>query len=130
MRLFKYLVLAVAPLALANPEPAPQSDGGLLSQLPDILDGVKELLNQETLDDLQTIVKGAAVLLGGDNPQNLAKILSSDNVNKIQGLLNNADSLLTTGFVNDTSTLITDATPLVSSVSKLLGGLLGSVTDE
>ncbi|KAL4895351.1 hypothetical protein BDV59DRAFT_173744 [Aspergillus ambiguus] len=133
MRIFKYLAFA-APLALAssNPQPnpvvprAPQSSDGLLSQLPDILSGVQELLSQDTLDDLQTIVKGAAILLGGDNAQNLANLLSSDNLDKIQGLLDNADSLLTTQFVNDTSTLIQDATPLVSNVSKLLGGLLSS----
>lgn len=128
MRIFKYLVLAAPALASANanPEPnpvvprAPQSSGGLLSELPDILSGVKELLSQDTLDDLQTIVKGAAVLLGGDNAQNLANLLSGDNLKKIQGLLDNADTLLTPQFVNDTSTLIQDATP-VSFVPRAVG---------
>ncbi|EAW09900.1 uncharacterized protein ACLA_041160 [Aspergillus clavatus NRRL 1] len=128
------LLLPLIPLALAtpNPEPvaapAPQSSGGLLSQLPEIINGVKELLSQETLDDLQTVVKGGAVLLGGDNPQNIAKLLSRDNVNKLQDIVDNAHTLLTPTFANETLTLIGDATPLVSAVEKLLGGLLASLT--
>jgi hypothetical protein len=113
------LLLPLLPLALANPNPnpvaapAPQSTGGgLLSELPTILNGVKELLSEDTLNDLQTIVKGGAVLLGGDNPANIAKLLSGDNVNKLQDVIDNAHSLLTANFVNETSTLIGDATPV------------------
>ncbi|RHZ62934.1 hypothetical protein CDV55_107368 [Aspergillus turcosus] len=126
------LLLPLLPLALANPNPiaapAPQSTGGLLSDLPTILNGVKELFSDDTLTDLQTIVKGGAVLLGGDNPANIAKLLSGDNVNKLQDVIDSAHALLTPTFVNETSTLIGDATPLVSAVEKLLGGLLASLT--
>ncbi|KAH8424331.1 uncharacterized protein LDX57_002082 [Aspergillus melleus] len=128
MRLFKYLIFA-APLAIANPNPnpvaapAPQSTGGLLSELPQLIDGLKELLSQDTLEDLQTIVKGGAVLLGGDTPKNLQKLLSSKNIDKLQGLVDNADTLLTPSFVNDTTTLIEDATP-VSFVLWFEGQLL------
>lgn len=113
------LLLPLLPLALANPNPNPvaapdpqSTGGGLLSELPTILNGVKELLSEDTLNDLQTIVKGGAVLLGGDNPANIAKLLSKDNVNKLQDVIDNAHSLLTPNFVNETSTLIGDATPV------------------
>lgn len=117
------LLLSLLPLALANPNPnpnpnpvaapAPQStSGGLLSDLPTIVNGVKELLSDQTLTDLQTIVKGGAVLLGGDNPANIAKLLSGDNVNKLQDVIDSAHALLTPTFVNETSTLIGDATPV------------------
>ena len=115
MRFFKYLVFA-APLALATPRPnpvaAPMPDGGLLSELPAILDGVKELLSTETINDLQTIVKGGAVLLGGDTPKNLQKLLSSGNIDKLQGIVDNADNLLTPKFVNETTVLIDAASPV------------------
>ncbi|KAB8072662.1 hypothetical protein BDV29DRAFT_192347 [Aspergillus leporis] len=133
MRFFKYLIFA-APLALATPNPnpvaapAPQSTGGgLLSELPDFLSALKELLNPETLDDLQTIVKGGAALLGGDTPKNLQRLVSSQNIDKLQHVIDNADTLLTPKFVNETQGLIEDAAPLVDNVSKLLGGLLGAL---
>jgi hypothetical protein len=126
------LLLPLLPLALANPNPvalpAPQStSGGLLSELPTILNGVKELLSDDTLTDLQTIVKGGAVLLGGDNPSNIAKLLSGDNVNKLQDVIDSAHALLTPGFVNETSTLIGDATPVCFVPCALL--LLGLCAD-
>ncbi|KAE8364034.1 hypothetical protein BDV27DRAFT_158263 [Aspergillus caelatus] len=130
MRFFKYLVFA-APLALATPRPnpvaAPAPDGGLLSELPALIDAVKDLLSTETLNDIQTIVKGGAVLLGGDTPKNLQKLLSTENIDKLNGIVDNADSLLTPKFVNETTTLIDAASPLVDNVSKLLAGLLGSL---
>lgn len=120
MRLFKYLIFA-APLALATPNPNPDPNPvaaptpGLLSELPQILDAVKDLLSKDTLNDLQVIVKGGAVLLGGDTPKNLQKLLSGKNIDKLQNLVNNADTLLTPHFVNDTTTLIEDATPVSST---------------
>ncbi|KAB8232583.1 hypothetical protein ETB97_004991 [Aspergillus alliaceus] len=128
MRFFKYLVFA-APLALATPAPNPVAapDGGLLSQLPDMLNAVKELLNPDTLDNLQVIVKGGAVLLGGDTPKNLQRLVSSQNIDKLQHVIDNAETLLTPKFVNETTSLIDDAAPLVDNVSKLLGGLLGAL---
>ncbi|KAJ5111575.1 hypothetical protein N7532_002110 [Penicillium argentinense] len=115
------LPFAAAPLALAAPEPnpvaprAPASTGGLLSELPGILDGVQELLSKDTINNLEVIVSGAA------------KLLSSDNIDILQDILNNAHTLLTKDFVDNTTTLIGDATPLVEDVSKLLGGVLGSL---
>ena len=109
--------LAPISLTLANPNPnpvgprSPQSTG-LLSDLPSLIDNLKELLSQDTVDNLETIVKGAAVLLGGDTPQNLQKLLSSSNIDKLQNIIDNADLLLTTSFVNETSELIGDALPV------------------
>lgn len=115
----KHLLLLATPisLTLANPNPnpvgprSPQSTG-LLSDLPSLIDNLKELLSQDTVDNLETIVKGAAVLLGGDTPQNLQKLLSSSNIDKLQNIIDNADLLLTTSFVNETSELIGDALPV------------------
>ena len=107
---FKFLILPLLTLGLASPAPAPS--GGLLSDLPDIVDNVKDLLSQDTIDDLQTIVKGGAVLLGGDTPQNLRNLLSKDNIDKLQDVINNAHTLITTSFVNDTSELVGDAAPV------------------
>lgn len=113
-------------LVLAAPEPKPaparapivvrdDSGGGLLQDLPDIIDGVKQLLNQKTMDDLETIIGGGATLLGGDTPKSLKKLLSSDNIDKLQDIVENAHSLLKPNFVNQTSTLIDDATPVCFS---------------
>lgn len=52
------------------------------------------------------------MLLGGDTPQNLQKLLSSSNIDKLQNIIDNADLLLTTSFVNETSELIGDALPV------------------
>ncbi|KAK5789950.1 hypothetical protein VI817_007237 [Penicillium citrinum] len=107
MRLSSFLLpLAAAPLALAAPEPnpvaprAPASTGGLLSELPGILDGVQQLLSKDTIDNLEIIVSGAA------------KLLKDDNVNVLNDILKNAHSLLTKDFVDNTTTLIGDATPV------------------
>ncbi|KAF5858600.1 hypothetical protein ETB97_003993 [Aspergillus alliaceus] len=130
MHAFLCLILA-APLALANPAPEPmaapipQPAGGLLTELPSLLSGLSELLSPETLDNLQIIVKGGAVLLGGDTPSNLKKLVSSQNVNKLQHIIDNGGALLTPRFVNQTTMLVEDATPLVSGISGLLHGLLG-----
>lgn len=110
MRVFKVLPLCLSALAIASP--APQATGGLLSDLPTILDGVKDLLSKDTIDDLQTIVKGGATLLGGDTPKNLQNLLSSQNIDKLQDIVNNAHTLLTPNFVNETSELIGDAQPV------------------
>ena len=103
-------------LALAapepNPAPAPAPSGGLLNDLPDIMDGVKQLLSQDTLDNLDTIIGGAATLLSGDTPKSLKKLLSDDNINKLQDIIGNADTLLKPSFVNETTTLIDEATPV------------------
>lgn len=113
-------------LALAAPEPKPapptgastivirddSGSGGLLQDLPDIVDGVKQLLDQKTLDNLETIIGGGATLLGGDTPKTLKKLLSSDNVDKLQDIVDNAHALLKPHFVNQTETLIDDATPV------------------
>ncbi|OJJ69494.1 hypothetical protein ASPBRDRAFT_57158 [Aspergillus brasiliensis CBS 101740] len=133
----KHLLLltttAITPIsfALADPNPLPNpvaprspQSTGLLSDLPTIIDNLKELLSQDTIDNLETIVKGAAVLLGGDTPQNLQKLLASDNIDKLQNIINNADLLLTTSFVNETSELIGDALPLVTDVSALLTAIM------
>ena len=109
-------------LALAAPEPnpapapvaAPEStpSGGLLNELPQILDGVKELLSQDTLDNLDTIIGGGATLLSGDTPKSLKKLLSSNNIDKLQDVIDNAHGLLKPSFVNETTTLIDEATPV------------------
>lgn len=108
---FPLISLSLAGPAPA-PAPAPAPSGGLLEDLPDIVDNVKDLLNQETIDDLQTIIKGAATLLGGDTPQGLKKLLSSDNIDKLNDIVSNAHTLITPGFVNETSELVGDAAPV------------------
>ncbi|KAJ5593974.1 uncharacterized protein N7459_000182 [Penicillium hispanicum] len=113
------LPLAAAPLALAAPEPvpnpvaapAPASSSGLLSTLSD----VEGLLTETNINNLQVIITNAA------------KLLSDDNLKTLQDILTNAHSLLTKEFVDNTTILIGDATPLVEDVSKLLGGMLGSL---
>lgn len=107
MRLTTFLLpLAAAPLAIGAPEPnpvaprAPASTGGLLSELPGILDGVQDLLSKDTINNLEIIVSGAA------------KLLASDNIDVLQDILTNAHSLLTKEFVDNTTTLIGDATPV------------------
>ena len=111
MRLCTFLLpLAAAPLALAAPEPNPvapraPASTGLLSELPDILDGVQQLLSKDTINNLETIVSGAA------------KLLTDDNVNVLNDILKNAHSLLTKDFVDNTTTLIGDATPVGYSLT-------------
>lgn len=110
MRFFKYIPLCLTTLAVASP--APQPTGGLLAELPGILDGVKDLLSEDTVKDLQTIVKGGATLLGGETPKNLQGLLSSQNIDKLQDIIDNAHTLLTPNFVNETSGLIGDTAPV------------------
>lgn len=123
MRITKFLpFIPLFSLGLASPAPAPT--GGLLSDLPDIVDGVKDLLSQDTIDDLQTIVKGGAVLLGGDAPQNLKNLLSKSNIDKLQDIINNAHTLITTSFVNDTSELVGDAAPVSRTIGPCVWHML------
>ena len=119
MRFSRFLLpfVAVAPIALAAPDPnpnpapkpnpvaapAPASSSGLLSALGDI----EGLLTKENMDDLQTIITGAA------------KVLSSKNVDTLQDILTNAHALLTKDFVDNTTTLIGDATPVSISSHRL-----------
>ncbi|KAE8352048.1 hypothetical protein BDV28DRAFT_149409 [Aspergillus coremiiformis] len=129
MHFFKYLVFA-APLALATPSPspvaspAPHITGGLFSELPLVIEALQHLFNPHTLEDLDTIVKGGAVLLGGDAPKNLQKLLSNQNIAKLQHVIDNAESLLTPKFVNETAVLVGGIAPLVDGISRLLDGLL------
>ena len=156
MQIHKFLPILFCPFALASPEPnplpqgvaprAPDSAGsGILADLPQIVDGIKQLLDKQTLDNLDTIIGGGATLLSGDTPNNLKKLLSAKNIDKVQDVIDNAHTLLSAQFVNQTTTLIDDATPvglvtyhgyyldtdlpkLVAAVSKLLGGVLTSTT--
>lgn len=104
MRLTFLLPVLVAPFALTAPDPKPNpvaapepaSTGGLLSTLSD----VEGLLSDENIDHLQTILTGAA------------KLLSSKNIDVLQDILTNAHALLTKDFVDNTTTLIGDATPV------------------
>jgi hypothetical protein len=116
-----FAVLA-APEANANPVPdrvaprAPQdTSGSVLSDLPEIVNGVQQLLDQESVDKLSTIINGGATLLGGDTPQNLKKLLSEKNIGKLQDVIDNAHTLLSDQFVNQTTSLIDDAAPVRSS---------------
>lgn len=114
MHLFKFAPLLSLPLVLASPAPAPQTTGGLLSELPDIVDNVQDLITKENIDDLVTIIKGGAVLLGGDTPKNLQRLLSGKNIDKLQDIVDNAHTLITTQFVNQTGELVGDAAPVCS----------------
>lgn len=109
MRFNVLLPLAAASVVLANPQPqpnpvaapAPQStDSGLLTELPIILSGAQDLLSQPNIDNLNLIIGNAA------------KLLSNSNLNILQDILNNAHALLTPGFVDNTTVLIADATPV------------------
>jgi hypothetical protein len=115
MRFFRLLPLALSPLALAAPEPRPNpvaapapAASGLLEELPDILSGVQGLLTTDNLKKLDTILDGAA------------KLLASDNINVLQDILTNAHSLLTKSFVDNTTTLIGDATPVCTLYESLI----------
>ena len=107
MHFNRILLLAAASFAVAAPEPrpdpvampAPQSTG-LLSELPGILTGAEDLLSQQNINNLQTIIGNAA------------KLLSDSNLDLLQDILTNAHGLLTKEFVDNTTTLIGDATPV------------------
>jgi len=96
-----------ASLAMAAPEPkpdpvamaAPQTTG-LLSELPGILSGAEDLLSTANINNLQIIISNAA------------KLLSDSNLDMLQDILTNAHGLLTKDFVDNTTTLIGDATPV------------------
>lgn len=124
MQIRKFLPVLLCPLALASPEPNPlpnrvvPRDSGILADLPQIFDAVKGLLDPNTVASLETIISGGATLLGGDTPQNLQRLLSSQNIDKLQSVIDNAYTLLSARFVNETTTLIDDATP-VSLVSTI-----------
>lgn len=108
MRFSNFLLplVAAAPMALAvaapepNPvaAPAPATTGGLLSTLGDL----EGLLSETNLNNLQIIITNAA------------KVLSDDNTKTLQTILTNAGDLLTKDFVDNTTTLIGDATPVCS----------------
>jgi hypothetical protein len=107
MHFNRILLLAAASFAAAAPEPMPNpvampapSSTGLLSDLPGILSGAEELLTQANVNNLQIIIGNAA------------KLLSDDNLVVLQDILTNAHSLLTKDFVDNTTTLIGDATPV------------------
>lgn len=87
--------------------PAPAATGGLLEELPDIVSGVQGLLTTENVNKLDTILDGAA------------RLLKSDNIDILQDILTNAHSLLTKSFVDNTTTLIGDATPVCTFMSSL-----------
>lgn len=110
MRLAPLLTIFAAPLAMAvaapnpiaAPEPnpvaaaAPVSTTGLLGTI----QGLEGLLSDSNINDLNTIIGNAA------------KLLSDDNLKVLQNILTNANSLLTKDFVDNTTTLIGDATPV------------------
>jgi hypothetical protein len=107
MHFNRILLLAAASFALAAPEPKPNpvampapESTGLLSELPGILSGAEDLLSQDNVNNLQIIIGNAA------------KLLSDDNLVILQDILTNAHSLLTKDFVDNTTTLIGDATPV------------------
>ena len=103
--------LALAPLALAAPEPrpnpvaapAPVATGGLLEELPELLSGAQSLLSTDNINKLDTILDGAA------------KLLAADNIDILQDILTNAHLLLTKSFVDNTTTLVGDATPVCTT---------------
>lgn len=107
MHFNRILLLAAASFAVAAPEPrpdpvampAPQTTG-LLSELPGLLTGAEDLLSQTNINNLQIIIGNAA------------KLLSDSNLEVLQDILTNAHSLLTKEFVDNTTTLIGDATPV------------------
>lgn len=108
MRFSRVFFLALAPLALAAPESGSNvarapADGGLLEELPEILNGVQDLLTTENLKKLDTILDGAA------------KLLAPDNIDVLGDILKNAHNLLTASFVDNTTTLIGDATPVCAA---------------
>lgn len=105
MRFNLLLPLAAASLALAAPEPiaAPADSSGLLTELPIILSGAQNLLSTDNVNNLDIIIGGAA------------KLLSPANIGVLQDILTNAHTLLTKDFVDNTTTLITDATPVCIS---------------
>lgn len=104
MRFNFLLPLAAASVVFAAPnpvaEPAPQETSGLLTELPTILTGAQDLLGQQNVDNLNIIIGNAA------------KLLSDSNLAVLQDILNNAHTLLTKDFVANTTTLISDATPV------------------
>lgn len=93
--------VVAAPEPKPNPVamPAPETTG-LLSELPGILTGAEDLLSQTNINNLQIIIGNAA------------KLLSNSNLDILQDILTNAHSLLTKEFVDNTTTLIGDATPV------------------
>lgn len=65
-----FTLAAPAPNPKANPAPIPvplpQESGGLLEDLPVIIDGIKELLTPDAINELKDILKSAHSLLTPD----------------------------------------------------------------
>jgi len=158
MQVLRYLLFTLFALStsfvLANPEPnpvaAPEPQASIPTQaitdLGQLIEGAKSLLSQNSINNIETTLTGAAILLGGSTANTtknlldeIPALLTPDLIGAIVGLLNvktvnqlkdivdNAHALLTPNFVNETQTLINDVTPLVASLSKVLAGLLSAL---
>lgn len=100
---------------------------------------IKELLSAESVNNIETTLSGAAVLLSGSTPNDTKALLTSVSglltpelvdavgnlvnprtVNQLKDIVDSAHSLLTPQFVNETVALINDVTPVGSDVFRVL----------
>ncbi|OJJ63005.1 hypothetical protein ASPSYDRAFT_129782 [Aspergillus sydowii CBS 593.65] len=142
MKYFQFFLLLVLPfVALAMPAPeaveelksalvARQNDtggdlGGLLGGLGDIggtigdiinsIGPLLDLINPNTVDQLQTIITNAAKLLNDKTTQNIINVVGS------------ANELLTPDFVQAIGGLIDAVAPLINAIVQLISGVLGAI---
>ncbi|KAL2869092.1 uncharacterized protein BJX67DRAFT_379570 [Aspergillus lucknowensis] len=131
--------------------------GGIIGDLTETLDAIKELLSTESLNNINTVVTQAATLLkdpttkqikslvqtaaellGGEAIGNLldklpsllesvSGLLNKETLNKLITLLDNAAILLTKEFAENTRDLINDIAPLVSAIAQVISALLGTI---
>ncbi|KAL4891828.1 hypothetical protein BDV59DRAFT_203100 [Aspergillus ambiguus] len=172
MKFFKFLPLALLPItayAVPTAEPEPNAIdfhtlneraldlSSLLGDLTQSLGAIQDLLSPDSLNNINTLVTNAALLLsqptanqtksligtasdllGSDTLGNLLDQLPTllDSVSglatpalitNVTDLLGNAHDLLTPQFVSNTKGLINDVAPLVSAISQVISALLSSI---
>ncbi|PGH17353.1 hypothetical protein AJ79_01237 [Helicocarpus griseus UAMH5409] len=124
--LLSFLLLTVLVVAKpeAAPVPEPQSD------IKEKLEGIGDLLNGETLRQIQSVLKHADQLLDDESTpitKNLlltaGPVVTPELLKKVGTLLDNAGGLLTKEFVDQTKNLIAKAGKLLDTVDSLLGAL-------
>ncbi|KAK2778066.1 hypothetical protein FQN53_001944 [Emmonsiellopsis sp. PD_33] len=132
MQFFKYLffiILPVVALSMPAAQPEPKFDlaslgpllnsradiGGLLDGLLGSLDGIKKLLSEESINNINIVLSNAA------------KLLDDDGTKKLKTVVTNANNLLTADLVKTLNGLFKDIAPLIQAVVKVISMLVSSL---
>lgn len=70
------------------------------------------MLSGTTANDTKTLLTEVSALLSPELVAAVAQLVTADTVNKLGDIVNNAHTLLSAEFVNQTTTLINDVTPV------------------